>query len=721
MDSDISVLFVDDDGPFVDAVSETLQTENPHVSVETVARAEAAMELIESADVDCVVSEYHLADRDGIDFLEAVRGDHSMLPFILYTADGSEALASEAIREGVTDYVRKERGREHYRLLSNRIVHAVESYRSQRELLERNRELRRYERMVDSMPEGACIYDTDGNFEVVNEFLADWYGTTRATLEGSPSTLLRRIEAEHEGDPFREIVDGERSEHRGEVTGEFPGHGYAALEYLLRPMTADGTIEGVVGVTREITERKERELELERQNALQSTLLDALPVGVLAEDDERDVMAINQQLFNIFEFSGAPAEFVGADCERLAEGVSESVVDSTGFVDRIDEVVAAREPVDAEEIDLADGRTLERTYRPIQLNEGSGHLWAYRDVTDRVEWERELREYKTIVESLPLGVFVLDEDGRILHGNPVGDRLLGYQPGKLRDVPFEHLLEEGVVDRDHVETYSEHVEALLSEETRGETTTFEFTTTIDGDPRVFELHLALRPSEAEFRGTIGIFQDVTEKKERQEALRRQKERFEEFAHVVSHDLRNPLNVASGRLELARADPAAEHFDAIEQSHERMETLIENLLSVARAGDTISNRTSVSLASAAEAAWQNVATGEASLSVAVDRTVEAEESRLQQLFENLFRNAVEYAGTDPTVTVGEFQGGFYVADDGPGIPADTRRRVFETGYTTAEDGTGFGLSIVERIVEAHDWAITATESATGGARFEITVR
>jgi signal transduction histidine kinase len=99
---------------------------------------------------------------------------------------------------------------------------------------------------------------------------------------------------------------------------------------------------------------------------------------------------------------------------------------------------------------------------------------------------------------------------------------------------------------------------------------------------------------------------------------------------------------------------------------------------------------------------------------------ADESRLRQLFENLFRNAVEHGGPGVAVTVGPLEGrGFYVADDGPGIPADERDRVRETGYTTADGGTGFGLSIVESIADAHGWGMRLVESETGGARFEFT--
>lgn len=100
-------------------------------------------------------------------------------------------------------------------------------------------------------------------------------------------------------------------------------------------------------------------------------------------------------------------------------------------------------------------------------------------------------------------------------------------------------------------------------------------------------------------------------------------------------------------------------------------------------------------------------------------IRADESRLRQVFENLIRNSIEHGGGDVTVRVGELADGFYVEDDGPGIPSGERERIFEAGHSTGEDSTGFGLSIVKEIVEAHGWQISATEGAAGGARFEIT--
>ncbi|MFC7137933.1 sensor histidine kinase [Halobaculum litoreum] len=88
-------------------------------------------------------------------------------------------------------------------------------------------------------------------------------------------------------------------------------------------------------------------------------------------------------------------------------------------------------------------------------------------------------------------------------------------------------------------------------------------------------------------------------------------------------------------------------------------------------------------------------------------------------ENLLRNAVDHGGDGVTVTVGDCDGGFFLEDDGPGIDTVEGGDVFEAGISTANGGTGFGLAIVSRIVDAHGWSVDVTESESGGARFEIT--
>jgi len=238
-----------------------------------------------------------------------------------------------------------------------------------------------------------------------------------------------------------------------------------------------------------------------------------------------------------------------------------------------------------------------------------------------------------------------------------------------------------------------------------------------------------------------------ERHAQQEELRRQNERLEKFASVVSHDLRNPLNVAKGRIKMVDSDHAA----VIERNLNRMGTIIDDVLTLAREGKSVEETESVDLATLVTQCWDSVETADASLSTAEEITVMADPSRCRQLLENLIRNSVEHGSTSSqrgsradnsaehgstgsrpaaddsvehvgetvSIHLGTLDGGFYFEDDGPGIPEAERGEVFEAGYTTNEDGTGFGLNIVREIADAHGWGVEITDGSEGGARFEFT--
>lgn len=248
---------------------------------------------------------------------------------------------------------------------------------------------------------------------------------------------------------------------------------------------------------------------------------------------------------------------------------------------------------------------------------------------------------------------------------------------------------------------------------------------------------------------VGYLFLADERVERRKRLERQRERLEEFASVVSHDLRNPLSVAVGNVELAAeldGEASTERLERTLDALDRMDDLIGDLLTLAREGKTVDTAEPADLRSVVERAWKT-AGKPADAALAIDGplgTIRCDPDRVRQGLENLFRNAIEHGVPDADapdtvapgsrterddargesddaavrVRVGRTDEGFYVADDGPGIDPDQREAVFEPGHTTAPDGTGFGLAIVERIAAAHEWSVSVTESREGGARFEF---
>lgn len=214
------------------------------------------------------------------------------------------------------------------------------------------------------------------------------------------------------------------------------------------------------------------------------------------------------------------------------------------------------------------------------------------------------------------------------------------------------------------------------------------------------------------RGCAIVCSDITDQKEREQYL-------DQFASMVSHDLRSPLNVASGHVDLARMTGDEEHFDKIEENHDRIEELIDELLLLAKQGFGDIDVESVNIESISWSAWDHISSNGHELEVSeFDQYVLCDSHLVQQMLENLFRNAIEHNEGDVSICVGPLQDGFYVSDDGSGIPSEKKSDVFDAGVTTNEDGTGFGLHIVRQFSVAHDWEILVTDSESGGARFEF---
>jgi len=250
---------------------------------------------------------------------------------------------------------------------------------------------------------------------------------------------------------------------------------------------------------------------------------------------------------------------------------------------------------------------------------------------------------------------VFDTDLRYQRAHGEGFEKLGIDPA---DIEGEHINE--IFDGETLKTIRELYEATLDDKSRRSEVRFA--------DRDYCLHsIPAKDETGNIFAGIVTAQDITEYKQRIRDLEEQNARLEEFASVVSHDLLNPLQMAEGWLELARENSEEAHLNKVEHAHGRMQTLIDDLLTVAREGGPVSNPDPVDLGALSEQCWRTIETHDATLWSDTEHTIWADSSRLQQLLENLFRNAVEHGGEEVTITVGDLNNGFYVVDDGLGIP------------------------------------------------------
>ncbi|EMA22889.1 hybrid sensor histidine kinase/response regulator [Haloarcula amylolytica] len=732
------ILHVDDEPGFADMTATFLEREDDRLDVQAATSAAAGLEILTDTDIDCVVSDYDMPDRNGIQFLEAVREKYGSLPFILYTGKGSEEIASDAISAGVTDYLQKGSGTDQYAVLANRITNAVESQRVKRE---RNRQLD----AIETAQEGISILDEDGQFIFVNEAYADLYGYEPDEMVGEHWELLYEdTDVPHVHEEIMPTVE-ETGYWSGTTTG-LRADGSTFTEDHVLARTDRGEL---VCTVRDVTDQRDGEQELARTKRA----MDEAPVGITITSPEQEDNPITYANRRFLELTGyTESEVLGRNCRFLQGEETESEP-----VDTMRAAVDEDEPVSVELRNYRKDGTMfwnQVTIAPVRDDDGTvvNHVGFQQDITERKEHEHRLKALSESVQDL-LQADTREEVAEI--GVETARTVLGLEANTIHLYdPDERTLEpiaasDGVYDIvDELPTFRpgdsiawrvyESGDALAIDDVHADRDVYNQDTPVRS-----ELFLPLSGHGILLAGseTAAAFdqQDVvlgeilaghvtsalnqiegTEQlRDRERDLKQHNDRLEAFTSVVSHDLRNPLNVARGRLQLAREECESEHLAAVERAHERMDTLITDLLTLARDGETVTDREPVALELLVDSCWSNVETADATLVTDIDRTVLANESRLKQLFENLVRNAVEHAGPDVTVTVGAVDDGFFVADDGPGIPEKDREAVFEAGYSTSTEGTGFGLSIARQVAEAHGWEISVRDSADGGARFEIT--
>ncbi|MFB6077909.1 MAG: sensor histidine kinase [Halarchaeum sp.] len=348
---------------------------------------------------------------------------------------------------------------------------------------------------------------------------------------------------------------------------------------------------------------------------------------------------------------------------------------------------------------------------------------AVQDVTEQKLRERELRGEQQFVQSifnaLPDLLYAFDTDGYPIRWNDRLAEVTGYASDEIEGM---HVTE--FVPAAEGETVAANFQRIVED---GARVTFESAVETESGERIpYEFTGGpLEDGDGELQGVTGVGRAIGARKERERALEERNERLDEFASIVSHDLRTPLNVVEGRVALAREEVESDHLDQIDTALDRMNRILEDVLWLAREGRDIGSMEDVALRAVVEDAWNLVAdrADGADLRYAADASglpvVRADADRFSQLLENLLGNSLEHGGSNVTVTVGALADGFYVEDDGPGIPDADRQNVFEMSYSTSESGTGFGLSIAKQVADAHGWDVRVTDGRAGGARFEFT--
>ncbi|EMA16641.1 response regulator [Haloarcula marismortui] len=632
--SGVTVLCVDDEPSYADLIATHLERNDELIDATGVTSATDGLSYLDEHNVDCIISDYDMPGTDGLEFLETVRARDPDMPFLLFTSQGSEALASEAVSAGVTDYIQKSHGTQQYAVLAKRVRNAVERVRAKATA---DATQARTKRILDATSDAVLVSVAD-TVVYANPAAVDLFSAADSDeLRDRPLTDLVEPTADGGVETVERVVEDDQTAGQARRMIRTLAGNSVQASITACDVTWDGD-DGTVSVISDRSDTDEREHRLEALHEATRHLM--------AAEVHNEVAGIGVN---------AAAEIIGLDANAV------HLINDDGQLEPVAATASARELVGDiptfEQGDSIAWRVYER-----------GEATAVPDV----RLEEDVQNPETPIRSelyLPLG-----EHGLLIAASATVDAF------NEADIVAGRVL-------------AANMEAALA--------------AVERDKQL---------------------------RDREQELSTQNDRLEQFATVVSHDLRNPLNVAIGRLGALKEECDDDNIAAIEQALDRMQALIDDLLLLARTGDSITEMETVALGTAVEDCWEVVETGDAALVVDTDRKVQADMTRLKQLLENLLRNAIEHSAADSrrqssetdkhgspgvTVTISEIPGGFAVSDDGPGIPDADRETVFESGYSTATDGTGFGLSIVSQIAAAHGWTVTLTESDAGGACFEFT--
>ena len=703
---EVRVLHVDDDEQLLDLTARYLEHVDDDFEVTTAVGAPAGLDVLSETDVDCVVSDYQMPAMDGLEFLDRVRDTHPELPFVLFTGEGSEAVASDAIAAGATDYVPKGGGNDRFEVLANRVRNAVEAARAEREV---ERTAARFQQVCDGAPVPIGIVDDAFQVRYANDACVEFFGVADedALLGQRAPELVHRADRDRAAERVRTVLEDRETpdavETRFLTDGDDTKYGVvtsAPVEYEGRP-AAQVVIDDVTA-ERTATEHSD----LLRRDGFTRSLLEALD-GVFFVFEVGD---------GLVEWNDSMEAVTGYGPDALS-GASPTKFVPPAYRDRVEEDVRTVRDGGNVRYDgallTADGERIPYEMHVASYEDADGRQFGVgfgQEITDRVAREARVRERKeqleTIVQNFPVVAFTVDADGVFTRSVGAGLDGLGIEPGELvgesiYDVYGDH---EGVV---------ENYERALAGTSAESTITVRDVT--------FETRYEPVREDGEVTQVVGVAFDVTDRVRHRQELEAKNERLEEFASVLSHDLRNPLSLASGTVEVLEGHVDAdgrEHLETLRTAHDRMERIVDDVLALARGGGDVKTAP-VSGASVASLAVETVDTEGVDVTVDYDAVVAANEGSFVRLVENLVRNAVEHGG-DRVVVAGLCDDdGFYVADDGPGLDDAVEASVFQPGVTTDENGTGLGLAIVSDIADAHDWTVDVREdSDLGGARFEI---
>ncbi|WP_436344770.1 PAS domain-containing protein [Natronorubrum sp. FCH18a] len=628
-----------------------------------------------------------------------------------------------------------------------RIVFSVADITEQKE---REHQLRREseqtEKLLRTAPIAIAVQNADGDTVMANQRAQEALGLSEREFIDEPDDAGEWDLYDADGNPLAPSdTPSARAAGTGvtlrneEIVIDPPNGDRMQFHLNAAPLFGhDGEVERVIVAGEDITELKDRERQLEqRKTELEtelSEILGRITDAFYALDDNWRFTHVNERAEELIDFQnqGLVGEYVWDVFDWVA---------NTRLREEYERAMETQEPTSFEFYypDPLDS-WLEIHAYPSE----TGLSVYFRDVTERVERERQLEEserrYRTLIEHFPNGaVALVDEELRYqtIGGTPLdeADVTVGSQDGVFVEEALSPPLDDELVPR---------YEAALE----GESDSFE----IELGSQVYEFQtVPIRDDDGDVFAALGMSQDITERREYERKLEESNERLEQFAYAASHDLQEPLRMVTSYLQLIEQrydetlDEDGREFLAFAvDGAERMRDMIDGLLEYSRVETRGDPFEPVDLESVLDDVRNDlqiqIEESGAEITAEPLPRVAGDPSQLRQVVQNLLDNAIEYSGDEPprVHVTAEPRGREWeisveprgreweisVRDEGIGIDPDDADRIFEVFQRLHSQeehaGTGIGLALCRRIVERHGGEITVDSEPGEGTTFSVTL-
>lgn len=610
--------------------------------------------------------------------------------------------------------------------------------------------------VINSSPDPIFVKDAQGHYLLANAASARVSGKSIEQILGKtdrdifPPPLAEMLNAFDR----RVMETGEPEVLEEDIPGE------AGIKTILVTKSpwrdATGEIKGVVGVTKEITDRKQAEEKLRQSYNLFHAVIDGTADPIFVKNHEGRYVLVNSAAGVVF---GRPAtEVVGWNDRELLPIETAAVLMATdqrimdsGRAETLEEAVPTPTGI---QIYLS-------TKTPWRNGEGRviGVIGVARNISDRKQAENSLRDnynlLHSVIDGVPDPLFVKDQSGRYILANQAAANVLGRSIGEM-------------IGRDDFDLFPPQYAALYQELDRaimasGETRALE-EEVAQNDHQIgtyLTTKTPWRNVDGKVIGLIGLTKNITDRKQTELQIQQLNETLEQrvrdrtaeltvanqeleaFSYSVSHDLRAPLRGIAGFSKVLgqryadRIDEKGQHYlDRIQAGIARMNELIDDLLQLSRVTRSEMRRSQVNLSAIAQEIANSLSASEPDRSVewriAPDLIVNADERLMRVVLENLLSNAWKFTANCPNAQIeltsmmdcSETQPIYCVRDNGAGFEmayADKLFKPFQRLHSTTEfSGTGVGLATVQRVIQRHQGRVWAIGTIDQGASFYFTL-